>query len=254
MDHRFMQPSRLNLEASSATASKEWRHWFKTFENYVEVLDASLGEKNRTDRLNCVSHEVYEYIEECTTYETAIATLKILYTKAPNKVFARHRLATAKQEPGQSLNDFLLSLQKLAKDCNFGAVTSAEYRQEMVRDAFINGLVSSGIRQKLLEHRELNLDTAVEKARAIELVQTNSEFYTNSQDFLCEEVFDNKSHCCEKTAKSSSKLDTISETESRVSKLCSFYGRSNHLRSIITLLKTRHVQARFQHLPVGVGG
>jgi len=109
-----MQPSRLNLEASSATASKEWRHWFKTFENYVEVLDAALEGDNRTDRLkaliNCVSHQVYEYIEECTTYDTAIETLKSLYTKAPNEVFARHRLATTKQEPGQTLDEFLLSL------------------------------------------------------------------------------------------------------------------------------------------------
>ena len=95
---RFMQPSRLNLDAGSPSAPKEWSHWLKTFENYIEVLDASHADGQPTDRLialvNCVSYQVYEYIEEATTYDTAIATLRDLFSKAPNEVFA-HLLATA---------------------------------------------------------------------------------------------------------------------------------------------------------------
>ena len=150
-----MQPSRLNLDADSPSAPKEWSHWLKTFENYVEVLDASRANKQPTDILkalvHCVSYQVYEYIEEATTYDTAIATLRDLFSKALNEVFARHLLATAKQEPGHTLDEFLLSLQKLAKNCNFRAVTGMQYKQEMIRDAFRNGLTSPGIRQRLLE-------------------------------------------------------------------------------------------------------
>ena len=62
----------------------------KLLRTVIEVLDSSLEEKKY-----CVSHHVYEYIEECTTYNTAIATLKNLHTKVPNEVFARHVLATA---------------------------------------------------------------------------------------------------------------------------------------------------------------
>ena len=110
---------------------------------------------------------MYEYIEEATTYDTAIATLRDLFFKAPNDDFARHFLATAKQEPGRTLDGFLLSLQKLAQDCNFRAVTGVQYKQEMIRNAFINGLTSPGIRQRLLEQRELNLETAVEKENIV---------------------------------------------------------------------------------------
>ena len=70
-------------------------------------------------------------------------------------------LATAKQQPEEALNAFCLKLQKLARVCNFRQVTSKQYRQEMVRDALINGLSSQGIRQKLLENRNLNLENAV---------------------------------------------------------------------------------------------
>ena len=156
----------------SSSALKEWSHWLKTFENYVEVMDASFANGQPTDRLkalvNCISYQVYEYIEESPTYNTMIATVRDLFSKAPNEVFACHLLATAKQEPGHTLDEFLLSLQKLAKDCNFQAVTGMQYKQEMICDAFINGLISPRIRQRLLKHHELNLKTAV-KACAMEL-------------------------------------------------------------------------------------
>ena len=46
-----MQPSRLSLDAGSATASKEWRHWLKTFDYNIEVLDSPLKKGYQTDRL-----------------------------------------------------------------------------------------------------------------------------------------------------------------------------------------------------------
>ena len=132
--NRFMQPSRLNLDAGSPSAPKEWSHWLKTFENYVEVLDASRTDEQPTDRLkalvNSVSYQVYEYIEEAPTYDTAIATLRNLFSKAPSEVFVRHLLATAKQEPGHTLDEFLLSLQKLAKDCHFRAVLACNINRK----------------------------------------------------------------------------------------------------------------------------
>ena len=66
--------------------------------------------------------------------------------KNPNEVFVRHLLATRKQQVGQLLDEYLLGLQKLAKDCNFRAVSGDQYKQEVVRDAFINGILSTGTR------------------------------------------------------------------------------------------------------------
>jgi hypothetical protein len=54
----------------------------------------------------------------------------------------------------------------LSKDCNFSQVTANQYRDEAVRDAFITGLLSTNIRQRLLENKTLNLQTAFDQARA----------------------------------------------------------------------------------------
>ena len=97
--------------------------------------------------------------------------------KTPNNIFARHDLATRKQQPGESLDEFLEELKKLNKHCGFDAVTAETYRSEMIRDSFINGLTSNYIRQRLLENSELSLDRAYEIARTLHTAQKNSELY-----------------------------------------------------------------------------
>jgi len=175
-----MKPSRLDLDQNSRSASMEWSNWRKTFKNYAEELDQQ-REDRAVDKLilliNCVSHTVYEFIEECETYDEAITALQSLYVHVPNEIFARHLLATTKQQQGQTLDEFLQTLRRLSKDCNFRTVTTEQYKQEMVRDAFINGLLSHVIRQMLLENRELDLATAFEQARTLDLAQKNSEAY-----------------------------------------------------------------------------
>ena len=160
-----MRPQRLSLDPNSPSAGKEWKHWIRTFENYLASFPERAEDEIPVNKLhlliNSVAYDVYDFIEECVTYESAIRVLENLYVKTPNEIFARHLLATARQAPGQSLNDFVQKLQGLGKDCNFRPVTAQVYREEMVRDAFINGITSSSIRQRLLENRELSLRDAV---------------------------------------------------------------------------------------------
>ena len=93
-----------------------------------------------------VSHNVYEYIEECTDYDSAVRVLEQLFVKTPNEIFARNLIATRRQKPGESLTEFLIELRKLSKDCNLKDVTAEQYPEELVRDSFINGLISPLIR------------------------------------------------------------------------------------------------------------
>ena len=112
----------------------------------------------------------------------------------------------------------------------------------MIPHAFINGLTSPGIRQRLLEHHELNLETAVEKARAMEFSQRHCEYYSQSQDIiqsslsaatLQEQKSETKDPGCEIiAAQPFSTFNVASKTSSSVSKLCSFCGRSYHIRGI----------------------
>ena len=126
---------------------------------------------------NYVAPSVYEYIADCNTYESAITVLKELYVKPKNEIYARHVLATRRQETNESIDTYLQILKRLSKDCNFTAVTAEQHRQSYIRDAFINGLYSKEIRQRLLENMTLTLDQAFEQARSLEMAYKNSETY-----------------------------------------------------------------------------
>ena len=58
---------------------------------------------------------IYKLISEETTYESAITGLQNLFVKPKNKIYARHMLATAKQDTGESLDEFILRINKLLK-------------------------------------------------------------------------------------------------------------------------------------------
>ena len=60
----------------------------------------------------------------------------------------------------QSTYTFLRTLLKTA----FSNVTADMYREKLTRDAFVNGLASSTVRQRLLEKEELSLNQAFQLA------------------------------------------------------------------------------------------
>ena len=73
-------------------------------------------------------------ISECTSYTEAVDLLQSTFIKQKNEIFARHKLCTCKQEPGQTIDQFLLQLKTLSKDCNYVNVSAAECCNLAVRD------------------------------------------------------------------------------------------------------------------------
>ncbi|XP_042237354.1 uncharacterized protein LOC121876351 [Homarus americanus] len=120
---------------------------------------------------------MYEYFADTTEFETAIQVLEKVYVKKKNEIFARHQLATRRQRPSETLDEFLRDLHRLSKDCTLKDVTAEEYREELVRDAFINGLSSANIRQRLLETQALTLSQAFDQTRSLDLAQRTLEAF-----------------------------------------------------------------------------
>ena len=76
-----LRPQVLNLEPSAQDAAKTWKHWHRTFTNFLEAVEAA--NDNAPNKLNTlinyVSANVYDYIEDASTYEEAITILQGLY-------------------------------------------------------------------------------------------------------------------------------------------------------------------------------
>ena len=124
--------------------------------------------------ISCLSAEVFPFVEDCDTYEEIVATLRNIYVKPTNNVFARYLLVSRNQGFTESVSDFLQALKVLAKNCTFTAVSANDYREQLIRDSFIKGLNSSFIKQRLLEHGDLTLTRAIELAETLDSAQRQS--------------------------------------------------------------------------------
>ena len=175
---KILRPERFGVDPNSSQAVKAWKHWHRTFTNFLSSVSEQKPDKLNV-LINYVSPSIYDYISESKTYDEAIETLQSLYIKPKNEIFARHLLATRRQQAGESLEEFLQALKLLSADCNFKTVSVEKYKEESIRDAFISGLLFPTIRQRLLENMNLDLQTAFDQARALYLAQKNSESYSS---------------------------------------------------------------------------
>uniref|UniRef100_A0A6P7GGN7 Uncharacterized protein LOC114336882 n=1 Tax=Diabrotica virgifera virgifera TaxID=50390 RepID=A0A6P7GGN7_DIAVI len=123
---KYFRPDKLEADPNSQTAAKEFKHWYETFKNFLESnksTEKSLEDKDKYMLLiNFVSHSVYDYISEAKTYISAIKILEELYIKPTNEIYARHILATRKQQINESIDQYAQQLKLLAKNCEIVTV------------------------------------------------------------------------------------------------------------------------------------
>ena len=117
---KLLKPKDLDVLPTDSNAASVFKYWIATFESFlqaVETVQSAIGPSEGVNRrgllVNFPTHSVYQYIEDCETYEAAVAELKRVYVKTKN-VFARHLLATRRQLPGESLQQFLQVLKTLS--------------------------------------------------------------------------------------------------------------------------------------------
>ena len=129
--------------------------------------------------INHTDSAAYEVISESRSFEEAINELQKVYAMAPNPIFAGYLLKTCRQQTGQSLDDYFQNLKSFSMDCNFAAVSAIQHKEEAVRDAFISGLASPEIRQRILENPQLNLQATLAMARSLNTARNNSLQFNN---------------------------------------------------------------------------
>ena len=247
---RLLKPDKFGTLHTDTNSDKKWRYWKRCFQNFLSKIAATNIVENATEDqvqaagtlklellINYVEPEVYEYISEETTYDSALALLDGLYLKPVNVIYARYTLLNRKKDAGQTVDSFLQVLRGLAKPCQFTLPnTSQLYEEEYIRDAFIAGLSSQDIRQKLLEENLLTLNEAYKKARALESAhQHNQSFNDHSgmnvsaiKNYTSSTDHDSDSQSESSTSVSSRRSSPSLNALDRKRKICGNCGKSWH--------------------------
>ncbi len=84
---QLLKPERFDVDPTCVGAEAKWKHWNRTFSNFItQVKD--MTEVNKLQLLcNYVSASVYTYINECENYSDAIAVLDSLYVTKKKRNF-----------------------------------------------------------------------------------------------------------------------------------------------------------------------
>ena len=80
--NKLMKPERLSLDPNSPTVAKEWRHWRRTFENYLASFPAEEGEGGNAE----VADTKLKFLINPST-SMYLITLKIAKVTRPRLTF-----------------------------------------------------------------------------------------------------------------------------------------------------------------------
>lgn len=146
--------------------------FFERFECFVAANDIAEDKKLQV-LLTSIGEKAYVTLRSLLlpktptkeTYDVVIATLKKHYTPKCSVVTERYRFNQRKQEPHESIGDFIVGLKQLAATCEYGT-----FLEQALRDRLIAGLCSDSIRCRLLAtpDAELTWDRTCSIAAAME--------------------------------------------------------------------------------------
>lgn len=172
------------------------------------------------------------------TYKDLVELLESHFDPKPLEIVENYRFHMRKQQDGESAEDFIVALRKLAIHCQFG-----EYLDTALRNQFVFGMRNPKVLNRLLEMENLKLSTAVKKASAMELSERGgAEIHKNAAEKIhhvdtthkpkLSNITKNKNTCfrCGST-------QHLANACKHAKSVCNYCSKTGHLRSVCLSLK-----------------
>lgn len=148
-----------------------FERWVKRLESAFNVFGVS-NDKKCAYLLDYMGPEAYDLLcdklspeePDNKSYEDLVLTMKSHYNPEPLEIAENFRFLQRRQQEGETAQEYLTALQKMAIHCNFGT-----YLKKALRNQFVFGLRSEKIQGRLLEFKELTVEKAVETAISMEV-------------------------------------------------------------------------------------
>ncbi|XP_077564530.1 uncharacterized protein LOC144179991 [Haemaphysalis longicornis] len=190
-----------------------WSSWFGRLQFFFEANDVTDPVKQRAHLLTLCGAHIYDVVcallqpktPDRVSYAEIVAALQAHCDPRPSEVYSRAMFQRRDQLPGESVNDYVAALRKLATSCNFGTLPTAtappatqaggaastqqgatDYNPTllpldvMLRDRFVCGLRDENLQQRLFAEKELTFTKAYDFAiRAESAVQQQQKIKTD---------------------------------------------------------------------------
>ena len=167
---RLLKPGKLEVLPEEPDATEIFDYWQKTFDIFLTEVLEKADDADSVNKLltNYLTDKTYAFVADTRSYDEAREALNNAYHKPKNTIFARHLFMTRTQKETETIDEYVHTLNQPARDCQFQDLRANDYKDDLSRDAFINGIGSSTIRQRFLEESNLDFQTAVRKAQVLD--------------------------------------------------------------------------------------
>ena len=153
----------------------EWSRWRRRFEQFrtASGLADSAPAKQVCTLLSCLGEEADSVLtstnateDDRKDYDKVLKLFDDFFQVRRNIIFERARFNRRNQLPGESSEQYIMSLYTLAANCNYGA-----FEHEMIRDRLVVGIRDTAHSERLQLDAELTLEKAKKAIRQREAVQ-----------------------------------------------------------------------------------
>lgn len=131
-----------------------WPRWLQRFQQYLTLI----GKKNDKEEcdllLYCmgeVSLKVLNQIGKTEDYEALVKKFNDYFNPRRNIIFERAQFNRRKQMLGESADDFIKSVYKLADNCQLENMT----KNEIIRDKLVVGINDKSLAEKMQMKKNL---------------------------------------------------------------------------------------------------
>ena len=140
-----------------------WSTFRVRLEAYFEAQDITDATKRRAvlvaslpdSAIRVIQGRCYPTEINALNYDDAVKHLEEYYAPEVNEIAASYTFFTRSQQEGQSVQEFIAEIRRLAEKCNFGSSL-----ERMLRDRIVCGVLDEDVRRHLLTLRKLTLTEA----------------------------------------------------------------------------------------------
>src|SRR5436190_12916603 len=160
------------LEKFCVQKEMDWAMWSRKFERYrytsllcnepqntqVSALLLAMGDE--------AEHVFDSFSLDNPSYNQVLENFNTYFSKSINVILERAVFNKRNQLEGESFEQYITTLHKLVKNCNFGPL-----KDEMIRDRLVIGVRDSKLSESLQMNPSLTLKEAIDKIKLWEAVK-----------------------------------------------------------------------------------
>ena len=173
MPYTFRQGDlpKLDVQVDRGTDFMAWKAQWESYMSLSGLSEESAEKKVQALTL-CFSRETLSIVQNLGLSDddkkdvtAIIAAIKKYVDGHINESVERRNFRRRTQHPGETFDDYLLSLRELVKTYNF---CSNDCTQKNIRDQLIDGIIDGDTVEDLLQIKDLTLDRAIQVCQAQE--------------------------------------------------------------------------------------